>query len=129
MTWSKIGKIAGVTYFSIYLAGMILPRNLNLAQLQSDNFLIRIYVDLLYVSGKLEILLNILLLVPVYIFLRSHFDKIRPLYLLYICLLLSISAEFLQSFIPGRVSSVQDVFLNSLGALFVYLFLKLRSRS
>ena len=126
MNWPKIGKITGITYFSIYVAGMILPRNLSLSQLQSNEFLMRIYVNLLYVSGRLEILVNILLLVPVFIFLRSHFEKLRDSYSFLICCLLSFIAESLQSFIPGRVSSVQDIILNSVGAFCTFLFFKFR---
>lgn len=128
MNWPKTLKILGLGYFSFYLAGMILPRNLNLEQLQSHNALLRIYVDLLYVSGRLEVILNFLLLVPVFVILKSHFTNLKDSYALLICFSLSVSAEFLQSFIPGRVSSIQDVVLNSTGALCAYLFYILRLR-
>jgi len=114
-------KASGALYISIYLLAMVFPRKVPKDQLEPSNFLTKLFQDLLYISGNLEFVGNILLLVPMFVILIKLFGRLKDIYALLICILLSVSAELAQSFIPGRVSSLRDFILNSSGALAVFL--------
>jgi len=114
-------KASGALYVSDYLLAMVFPRKVPKDQLEPSNFLKKLFQDVLYLSGNLEFVGNILLLVPMFFILIKLFGSLKDIYALLICLLLSAGAEFAQSFIPGRVSSLRDFILNSLGAVAVFL--------
>lgn len=65
--------------------------------------------------SKKEVLANILLFVPMGVALRFHVKSV--LTVLLIGSLLSLGIELLQFAVPGRTPTIQDVFLNTLGAL------------
>jgi len=114
-------KASGALYISTYLLAMVFPRKVPKDQLDPSNFLTKLFQDLLYLSGNLEFIGNIFLLVPIFVILIKLFARLKDTYALIICLLLSAGAEFAQSFIPGRVSSLRDFILNSSGAVAVFL--------
>jgi glycopeptide antibiotics resistance protein len=125
-------KIGSIFYITIYLLSMVIPRKIPKDQLEADNFLIRILQEILYLSGTLEVFGNFLLLFPLFFILVYLLGKSKSISSVTICILLSAGAELLQSVIPGRVSSLRDFLLNSLGAisaLFIYrLYLKKASQ-
>ena len=121
MNKTALIKASGALYVSAYLLAMVFPRKVPKDQLDPSNFLTKLFQDLLYLSGNLEFVGNILLLVPMFFILMKLFGSLKDMYALLICLLLSAGAEFAQSFIPGRVSSLRDFILNSLGAVAVFL--------
>ena len=121
MNKTALLKASGALYISIYLLAMVFPRKVPKDQLEPSNFLTKLFQDLLYISGNLEFVGNILLLVPMFVILIKLFGRLKDIYALLICILLSVSAELAQSFIPGRVSSLRDFILNSSGALAVFL--------
>ena len=121
MNKTALIKASGALYISAYLLAMVFPRKVPKDQLDPSNFLTKLFQDLLYLSGNLEFVGNILLLVPMFFILMKLFGSLKDMYALLICLLLSAGAEFAQSFIPGRVSSLRDFILNSLGAVAVFL--------
>lgn len=121
MNKTALIKASGALYISAYLLAMVFPRKVPKDQLDPSNFLTKLFQDLLYLSGNLEFVGNILLLVPMFFILIKLFGSLKDMYALLICLLLSAGAEFAQSFTPGRVSSLRDFILNSSGAVAVFL--------
>jgi len=106
---------------SFSLLIMVFPRTTPKDKFDDSNFLIKLFIDLIYISGSLEFVGNILLLVPMFFILIKLFGSLKDMYALLICLLLSAGAEFAQSFTPGRVSSLRDFILKSSGAVAVFL--------
>ena len=109
-------KTSSALFIGVYLVAMVFPRKVPKDQLDPSNFLKKLFQDLLYLSGNLEVIGNIFLLVPMFVILMKLFLRLKAFYALMICILLSAGAEFAQSFIPGRVSSTRDFILNSSGA-------------
>lgn len=110
-------KIGSIFYITIYLLSMVIPRKIPKDQLEADNFLIRFLQEILYLSGTLEVIGNFLLLFPLFFILVYLLGKSKSILSVTICILLSAGAEILQNAIPGRVSSLRDFLLNSLGAI------------
>jgi len=109
------------------VAAMLTPRKLptNHGATTSPNFFKRIIREILYYNGALEPVVNFLFLIPIFAFLILFLGRPKAHLSLTICVALSAIAEFLQRFIPGRVSSPQDLLLNCLGALFAFLLYKI----
>jgi len=108
-------------YIGIYILAMVFPRKVPKDQLVTDNFLKKLFQELLYMSGNLEFIGNIFLLIPIFVILVKLFARVNAVFALTICILISASAEFAQSFIPGRVSSLRDFLLNCAGSLIAFL--------
>jgi VanZ family protein len=110
---------------------MVFPRKVPKDQLIADNFLKELFQDLLYLSGNLELIANFFLLIPIFLILVKLFVRAHALYALIICILLAASAEFAQRFIPGRVSTVRDFILNSIGVIstFILYLINLEKKS
>ncbi len=121
MNKSAVLKASGALYISAYLLAMIFPRKVPMDQLDPSNFLKKLFQDLLYLSGNLEFIGNIFLLVPMFLLLIKLYLRLKAVYAVMFCILLSAGAEFAQSFIPGRVSSTRDFILNSSGAAAAFL--------
>ena len=110
-------KIGSIFYITIYLLSMVIPRKIPKDQLEAYNLLIRFLKEFLYLSGTFEVIGNFLLLFPLFFILIYLFGKSKSTLSLIICMVLSAGAELLQSVIPGRVSSLRDFLLNSLGGI------------
>lgn len=121
MNKSALLKASGALLMSLSLFVMVFPREVPKNQLDPSNFLVKLFIDFLYISGNLEFIGNIFLLVPMFVILIKLFGRLKDIYALIICLLLSAGSEFAQRFIPGRVSSLRDFILNSSGAVAVFL--------
>jgi glycopeptide antibiotics resistance protein len=117
VNWKMAQKIGSIFYITIYLLSMVIPRKIPKDQLEADNFLIRFLQEILYLSGTLEVIGNFLLLFPLFFILVYLLGKSKSILSVTICILLSAGAELLQNAIPGRVSSLRDFLLNSLGAV------------
>ena len=125
MNRNGLYKAGATLYIVVYLLAMVFPRKVPKGQLIADNFLKELLQDLLYLSGNLEFIGNIFLLTPIFVILVKLFARVHAVFALTICILISASAEFAQSFIPGRVSTIRDFILNSIGvisAFILYLF-------
>jgi len=129
MNWRKIVRVTAIFYLFLYAIGMLLPRKLPSEEATSSNILQRIAHQLLYYSGPMEPVANFFLLVPVLIFLIAILGERGENISLFICISLSATAEFLQRFIPGRVSSPRDFLLNSLGAICAFTIYKVTKLS
>ena len=127
MNSRKIGQLSAIFYIILYAAAMLTPRQLplNYGTTTSPNFFKRIIREILYYNGALEPVVNFLFLIPIFAFLILFLGRPKAHLSLTICVALSAIAEFLQHFIPGRVSSAQDPLLNCLGALFAFLLYKI----
>ena len=121
MNKSALIKASGALLMSFSLLIMVFPRTTSKDKFDDSNFLVKLFIDIIYISGSLEFIGNIFLLVPMFVILIKLFGKLKDIYALTICLLLSAGAEFAQSFIPGRVSSLRDFILNSSGAVAIFL--------
>ena len=117
MNWKMAQKIGSIFYITIYLLSMVIPRKIPKDQLEANNFLIRFLQEILYLSGTFEVIGNFLLLFPLFFILIYLLGNSKSILSVTICILLSAGAELLQSVIPGRVSSLRDFLLNSLGAI------------
>ena len=127
MNRRKIGQVSAILYIILYTAAMLTPRKLssNHGTTTNPNFFKRIIHEILYYSGALEPVVNFLFLIPIFAFLILFLGRSKANLSLTICVALSAIAEFLQRFIPGRVSSLQDLLLNCLGAVSVFLLYKI----
>ena len=125
MNRRRIGQIGAILSILLYSSAMMMPRRLLKEDLDTTNFLKQIFNQILYYGGSLEPAANFILLMPVFASLIYLLGRSKALAVLTICLALSATVEFLQRFIPGRVSSVQDLILNCLGALFAFLLYKI----
>ena len=121
MNRNRLYKTSGAVYVGIYILAIVFPRKVPKNQLVTDNFLKKLFQELLYMSGNLEFIGNIFLLIPIFVILVKLFARVNAVFALTICILISASAEFAQSFIPGRVSSLRDFLLNCAGSLIAFL--------
>ena len=131
MNRRKIGQIGGLVYFIIYSVAVLTPRELPKFQVISQTLpnervglnsaFDRILTLILYSGGTLEPVVNFFILIPIFVFLILLLGSSKAPLVLTICLCLSATAEILQRFIPGRVSSLQDLLLNCLGAVSAFL--------
>ena len=124
MNRNRLYKASGAVYVGIYILAIVFPKKVPKDQLVTDNFLKKLFQELLYMSGNLEFIGNIFLLIPIFVILIKLFARLHAVFALTICILISASAEFAQSFIPGRVSSPRDFLLNSAGSLIAFLLSK-----
>ena len=106
---------------------MVMPRKLPSGHFPKDHpiSLKRLFHQILYYGGPLEPVANFFFLIPIFAILLMFLGKARALLGLVICISLAASAETLQHFIPGRVSSVKDFTLNSSGAAVAFLVYKI----
>jgi len=115
----KIVQIGAIFYIVVYMLAMLTPRRLatNSNSQTHTSFLRRILHEILYYGGALEPVANFFFLIPAFALLVLYLGSSNAILAAIICVALSATAEFLQRFIPGRVTSLQDFVLNSLGAL------------
>jgi glycopeptide antibiotics resistance protein len=125
MNRRRIGQIGAILSILLYATAMVIPRRLPKEDLDTTNFIMQIFQQILYYGGSLEPFANFILLILVFTSLIYLFGRLNALAVFTICLALSATVEFLQRFIPGRVSSLQDLVLNCLGALFAYLLYRI----
>ena len=107
---------------------LLAPRSYREDVAKSRNALSGYLHEILYYSGTLEPLGNFLLLIPIFLLVASLAKKYQLIIGLFTCVIISVMAEIGQSFIPGRVSSTQDLALNIGGVcatLLIILVLKL----
>jgi glycopeptide antibiotics resistance protein len=130
MNCRKIGRICAFSYLFLYMSAMIMPRMLPDQQFSPTrvNFLSKIFHQLLYYGGPLEPVANFLFLMPIFAILICKLGQTSDLKALYLCISLSAFVEIAQIYIPGRVSSIFDFLLNSLGALVAFSVLRIGLR-
>ena len=135
MNWRKFGKLGAFAYLSLYGVAMLLPRKVPNSKFSAEqgNFLERLVHSCLYYGGVFEPLANVFFLIPIFAFSVWIFGSKYSRIILFGCIALSAGAELLQRFIAGRVSSIRDFVLNSMGVILCYLiqriFLNRRSNS
>jgi len=78
----------------------------------------------LYLSGPLESLGNILVFTLIFIAVSKIAPRLKDFQLVLICAAISLSVETAQIFIPGRVSSLTDVDCNFLGIAVAFMLIK-----
>jgi glycopeptide antibiotics resistance protein len=122
-----LSQLVAFCYSVALLIALFMPRRYPENAITPTNFLGRFLHEILYYSGGLEPLGNFLLLVPIFLLVVSVGRSHQLLTALIVCTLISVSAEIGQSFIPGRVSSGQDLLLN-IGGAFVTMLILMVSR-
>lgn len=127
MNWRKIGQVSAIIYTILFAAAMLTPRKLSSHEstLKNSHFFKRIIHEILYYGGALEPVANFLFLIPIFAFLILFLGGSKAHYWLAICVTLSAIIEILQRFIPGRVSSLQDLLVNCLGTVSAFLLYKI----
>lgn len=109
-----LGYIVLIIYGTLYpLTGWQLPHGIQ----RSDAFL-----KWPKYLTRSDIITNLVIYVPfgalLAILLKRHFTSTRTVLLVFICgFFLSLTLEYIQFFLPGRVTSLVDILLNSGGAL------------
>jgi glycopeptide antibiotics resistance protein len=122
-----LSQLVAFCYSIALLISLFMPRRYPETAITPTNFLGRFLHEILYYSGALEPMGNFLLLVPVFLLVVSVGRSHQLLTALIVCTLISLLAEIGQSFIPGRVSSGQDLLLN-IGGAFVTMLILMVSR-
>ena len=122
-----LSQLGAFCYSVALLIALFMPRKYPENAITPTNFLGRFLHEILYYSGGLEPLGNFLLFVPVFLLVVSVGRSRQLLTALIVCTLISVLAEIGQSFIPGRVSSGQDLLLN-IGGAFVTMLILMVSR-
>ena len=128
MKLKRLSQMLATSYSFALLLALFMPRKYPENSVTPTNLIARCLHEILYYSGTLEPLANFLLLVPVFLLVASAVSSNKLMIALIVCCLISILAEFGQSFIPGRVSSSQDLLLNIGGALMTMFILFLSGR-
>ncbi len=118
-----LSQLLAICYLVALLIALFMPRKYPENFVTPSNFLARYLHEILYYSGALEPLGNFLLLIPVFLLVVSIVKTHKLLIAFIACCAITTLAEIGQSFIPGRVSSSQDLFLNIAGALLTMLIL------
>ena len=79
--------------------------------------------QILYLGGCWAWVGNLLMLVPFVYLMHICWPKLILQTIFIMCLTTTISIEFIQLYIPGRVSDVRDIVLNGTGAALTLLIL------
>lgn len=133
---SKI-KVAGVA-LSLYVAAFVLavffprpdlvnPYSKSLIA-KTGSIITSFAHDVLYYGGNFQWLANFLMLAPLPFLLLLVWGKLKPQILLLIGLLTTLTIETTQIYIPGRVSDLRDVAMNSAGVVVSVLLIKYTQR-
>ena len=85
--------------------------------------------QILYLGGFWAWVGNFLMLVPVAYLIHLCWPRLFLQTIFIICLTTTISIEFIQLYIPGRVSDVRDIALNATGAALILLYLHWKKTS
>ncbi len=128
MSLKRLSQIFAFCYSVGLIVALFFPRKNPADLVVSRNILSKFLHEILYYSGALEPLGNFLLLIPVFLLIASVAKNYQLITALFACVAISVLAEIGQAFIPGRVSSTQDLVLNIGGVtatLLIILVLKL----
>ena len=128
MTLKRLSQIFAFCYSVGLIVALFFPRKYPADLVVSRNILSKFLHEILYYSGALEPLGNFLLLIPVFLLVASVAKNYQLIIALFTCAAISVLAEIGQAFIPGRVSSTQDLALNIGGVcatLLIILVLRL----
>ena len=103
-------------YIPVLFVGLLLPRRASI-DTAPVGFLKRLLHDILFLSGPPEIFLNFLLFIPFFFALMCLAPGIHRRWAALIACFTSAAAELAQLQIPGRVSSLRDLFSNCVGVV------------
>jgi len=78
---------------------------------------------ILYESGTVAWIGNFFILIPVALLIRKCWPRLAFQTIFIITLLITITIEYIQVYIPGRVSSVSDIIFNGSGPALTLLIL------
>ena len=78
---------------------------------------------ILYESGTVAWVGNFFLLIPVALLIRKYWPMLGFQTIFILTLLITISIEYIQIYIPGRVSNVSDIIFNGSGPALTLLIL------
>lgn len=121
-------------YCILLFISVFTPRSVrgrkHLPPVNSDsNGIITVKDNFLYLRGLPSELGNLFLMVPMSLLLYLSFREIGVRLNIIVCLCTSLLIEFIQKFIPGRVSDFWDVIFNLAGAVTFILVWNLYSKS
>jgi glycopeptide antibiotics resistance protein len=111
-------------YMALLFTGLLLPRKAT-AEPAPMGLLKRIFHEILFLSGPLEVFLNFLLFVPFFLALLYLLPGLPRSGAVFISCLVSAASEIAQSQIVGRVSSWRDFVSNCLRVFLPYTAISL----
>ena len=126
----KVASFALSLYIAAFVLAVFLPRpdlvNPHSKPLfaKTGSIITSIAHDVLYYGGSLQWLGNFLMLAPLPFLLLLVWGKLKPQILFLIGFLTTITIETTQINIPGRVSDLRDVVMNSAGVGVSVLYIK-----
>jgi glycopeptide antibiotics resistance protein len=112
VTLKRLSQKFAFCYSVSLIVALFIPRKYPADPVVSRNIISKFLHEILYYSGALEPLGNFLLLIPVFLLVASVAKNYQLTIALFTCAAISVLAEIGQTFIPGRVSSTQDLVLN-----------------
>ena len=119
--------LASALYMAILFTGLLLPRKAAVEPAPMG-LLKKIFHEILFLSGPLEVFLNFLLFVPFFLALSCLLPGLSRSVSAIISCLVSASAEIAQSHIVGRVSSWRDFLSNCFGVILAFVAVALFSK-
>lgn len=116
-------------YIPVLLLGLLLPRNTaNDIDETPTGLISRILHEILYLTGPLEIFLNFLLFIPLFLAFLFLIPALSRYWAALITCLTSAASELAQLQIPGRVSSMRDFFGNCVGVVLIFAVVSVFSK-
>jgi glycopeptide antibiotics resistance protein len=115
-------------YMALLFTGLLLPRKAASEPAQMG-LLKKIFHEILFLSGPLEVFLNFFLFVPFFLALLYLLPRLSRSVSAVISCLTSAAAELAQSQIVGRVSSWRDFFCNIVGVFLAVAAVAIVSKS
>jgi glycopeptide antibiotics resistance protein len=116
MRRSHLFVMASALYVTLLFAGLLLPRKIT-AEPAPTGLLKKLLHEIIFLAGPLEVLLNFLLFIPLFLALLCLLPGLSRYASAVISCLTSAVAEIAQSQIVGRVNSLRDFLSNSIGVL------------
>ena len=126
MSKTKIRSLISICYLLAISFLLLVPRSNSQSVLHQDKISRTIsnnlaanqesiYDKIIYLHGAIEKIGNLTIFFLLFFVLSYLLPKLKSSLIAVICCLISVSAETLQIFIPGRVSSIIDFFTNAIG--------------
>jgi glycopeptide antibiotics resistance protein len=119
--------LISVLYMAILFTGLLLPRKVT-AEPAHLGLVKRIFHEILFLSGPLEVFLNFLLFVPFFCALVYFLPGLPRSGAAFVSCLVSAGSEIAQTQIVGRVSSWRDFTSNCIGVVLSYSVIALTTK-
>ena len=127
------------TVFAVYIAmlaiAVFVPRPdfhraaINVVEFHVTSSGEKVFHKVLYDAGFFKYFANLIMLMPLAILIPRIRPNVSKQVLLLTGCVMSVLIEFFQIYIPGRVSDVRDIVLNTLGLLIILTFINSKAEN